>query len=113
MIVILFYRSKKCTYDKGNLVAAVQEVKNSKMSISEAARKFNVPRTTLSDHINGRVKDFRPPGHERELPEEVEAAIVEYIAYTSRQNFPLRRNDVRTIIIVSEYTGPYFGIHAI
>ena len=62
----------------------MHEVRNDKISISEAARKFNVPRATLSDHVNGRVKDFRAPGYERELPDELENSLMDYISYTSQ-----------------------------
>ena len=34
--------------------AAVKEVKKGK-SVTETAKQFNVPRTTLSDHVNGQI----------------------------------------------------------
>ena len=47
-------------------MSAKEEVKSGKMSISTAARHFNVPRTTLSDHVRGRVIDFKSPGEATE-----------------------------------------------
>ena len=82
-------------------MAAVLEVRNSKMGLRAAARHFNLPVTTLADHVHGRVQNFKTPGHERELPDDVEKALVDYVIYMSRQNFPLRRSDVRAIVMVS------------
>ena len=53
------------------------------MTITEPARKFNIPRSTVTDHVKGK-------GKARELSEEVETALVDYITYMSRQNFPFR-----------------------
>ena len=80
---------------------AVQEVHNSKRSISEVARQFKVPRTTLRDHVTGKTKDFTM-GAKRMLCEDLETILVDYIRFLQRQNFPVRRSDVRLIVIVSK-----------
>ena len=69
-------------------MAAVQEVQNSHMTITEAAEHFNTPRSTVADHVKGRVRDFNTPGPSRELPEDVETALVDCVTCMSRQNFP-------------------------
>ena len=71
------------------------------MSITEAATHYNVPRTTLSDHVHGKISDFKTSGPSRELDDELEDAVVGYLMYMSRQNFPLRRTDTRTLIVVN------------
>ena len=93
---------KRCEYKKEDLVSAKEEVKNGKMSISSAARHFNVPRTTLSDHVRGRVVNFRSPGPQRQLTDDLEECLVDYLIYMSRQNFPLRRTDTRNLIVVRD-----------
>ena len=81
-------------------MSAKEEVKNGNMSISSAARHFNVPRTTLSDHVRGRVVDFRCPGPQRQLTNDVEECLVDYLIYMSCQNFPLCHTDTRNLIVV-------------
>ena len=68
------------------------------MTISAASKKFGVPRTTLSDHIHGKVKG--PQGGPAMLSDQEETALVEYILYMSRHNFPLTREDIRSTVIV-------------
>ena len=88
-------------YDKGQLIEAVQSVNKGAMTITEAAKHYNVPRTTLSDHVHGKIEDFRSSGPSRELPDDLEEAVVDYLMYRSQQNFPLRRKDTRTLIVVN------------
>ena len=72
-----------------------------RMTITDAATYYKVPRTTLSDHVHGKVSDFKPSGPSRELPDDLEEALVGYLMYMSRQNFPLRRKDARALIVVN------------
>jgi len=44
-------------YGKG-----ITSCKDGKYKIKEAAREFNVPRTTLQDHLSGRVVHGVKPG---------------------------------------------------
>ena len=57
------------------------------MSVSAAAREFNVPRKTLSDKIN--IKHLLPPGRRTALNAEEEAALVNYINFMAARAFPL------------------------
>ena len=88
-------------YDKGKLIEAGQSVKKGAMTITEAAKHYSVPHTTLSDHVHGNIEDFRSSGPSRELPDDLEEAVVNYLMYMNCQNFPLQRKDTRTLIIVN------------
>ena len=68
------------------------------MTISAASKKFGVPRSTLSDHIHDKVKG--PQGGPAMLSKEEEQALVDYMLYMSRHNFPVTRDDIRSTIIV-------------
>ena len=47
-------RSKDLTEQEGRLLLAIQAFKNKEISsIREAARRFNIPRSTLQDRLNG------------------------------------------------------------
>ena len=90
----------KRKYEEHQLSDAIVEVKSGKMTIAAAARKYGVPRTTLSDHIHDKIKG--PQGGPPMLTEDEEVALVDYILYMSKHNFPLTRDDIRSTIIVRE-----------
>ena len=64
---------------------------------------YSVPRTTLTDHITGKSERFKP-GIPAMLTEDEEIALVDYIKYMASINMPLRRNDIRSTILVSIVT---------
>jgi hypothetical protein len=46
--------SQNSAYQEGRLLLAIQAIKNQEISsLRDAARRFNVPRTTLRDRVNG------------------------------------------------------------
>ena len=59
------------------------------LSISAAAKRFNVPRMTLSDRISGRVKLKSKMGVKTALSSEEESALCNYITYMANRGFPL------------------------
>ena len=44
--------------------------------------------------------DFNRPGRENLLSPQEEAALVEYIQYNASHNFPLKRQDLRSVVLV-------------
>ena len=95
------FSGQYCQYSKETLIEAVLEVKSNKMTVTEASKRYCIPRKTISNHVLGKVEDFRPTGRETALSGEEEASIVGYLKYMSRHNFPLRRSEVRGLIVVS------------
>lgn len=72
----------------------VEEIKNKKISLRSAAKKYNLPRSTLSDHYNG--KTTTPHGRKtvfRPIEEELLAAHAVKVA----ESFPLTRLDIRLL----------------
>ena len=70
------------------------------MSIRQAALKYGVPRRTVDDHASGKILHFNKSGVAPMLSEAEEEALVEYIEYMASHNMPLKRNDLRGIILV-------------
>jgi hypothetical protein len=78
---------KRCLYDLGKMTEAVDKVKNERCSISNAAKEFGVPRSTLSDRLN---KNLRPRSGPPTLFTASEEKILEnFIINLSRQHIPL------------------------
>nr|XP_034317011.1 uncharacterized protein LOC117686289 [Crassostrea gigas] len=51
------YPSKRRRWSPESMAAAVNEVKNGFLSLLKASKKYNVPKSTLHDHVTDRVKD--------------------------------------------------------
>ena len=65
-----------------------------KLSISAAAKQFNVPRTTLGDRVNGKVPVDVQMGRPVVLGSETEETLVKYISYAAEQRYPITRRQV-------------------
>ena len=87
-------------YRKEDLIEAVIQVRQKKLTGSEASIKFHIPRKTIMNHVEGKILDFNPTGRARALTEEEELAVVGYLKYMARSNFPLRRSEVKGLIVV-------------
>jgi hypothetical protein len=85
-------KRKLKVYNKDDLEAAFVAVKEEKMSIREASRKFNVPRTTLGDHIMERHGTTN--GRKPELSAEEEKMIVERVKLLGVWGFPFTSTDL-------------------
>ena len=91
---------KYCQYFREDLVEVVLNVKTKKMTSTEASQVYGIPRKTQTNHVLGKVNDFHTTGRDRALIDEEESAVVDYLKYMSRHNFPLRRCEVRSLIVV-------------
>ena len=90
------------------LVMAVRSIRNGS-SMAQASRIYNVPTSTLWDHIRGKCKDS-PKDHRKRttvLSEKEENALVEYCQLKAKTGLPLRRIDVSKVFLVRlhHYTG--------
>ena len=59
---------------------ALQDVTNGALGVRRAALEYQVPRSTLSDRVTGRVCPGAAPGPPKYLYEEVEKELVKWIA---------------------------------
>jgi hypothetical protein len=84
-------------YNDDNLMKAVSAVKKKQLTVSKAAREFNIPRTTISDHVKN--PDIRTKkGPVKQLTREETDGLVNYVLYMAGQGFPLTRRMVRCYV---------------
>ena len=83
-------------YSQENLLAAVKEVKEKRMSLGQAAKEFQVPKITLWDRVKDRVSDQL--GRPTVLSKMEEQILVERALILGEWGFPLTRRDLRILI---------------
>ena len=81
------------------MIEAVIEIKEKKLTGTEASVKFGIPRKTIMNHVGGKIENFNPTGRARALTNEEELAVVAFLKYMSRTNFPLS-SEVKGLIVV-------------
>ena len=80
---------KRKQWQDSDMKAAMEELREGKGTPSAVSRKYNVPRRTLTDRMNGRVQHGRKPGPPTVLSKVEEDALVSYLVYMAKQGFPL------------------------
>ena len=85
-----------------SMLAAVEAVRTSKMSISVAANWFKVPRKTqtLDDRLKGRVQHGTHPGVSTVLTVQEENSLINYLLHMAQCGFPLTRTMVKSLCLV-------------
>ena len=78
-----------------SMLAAMEAVRTSQMSISVAANRFKVPRKTLDDRLKGRVQHGSHPGVSTVLTVQEENSLVNYLLHMAQCGFPLTRTMVK------------------
>ena len=66
----------------------MKAVQEEGMTVSGAAKQFQVPRKTLDDRIKGRVEHGSRPGPPTALSAEEEGALAAYLLYMAKHGFP-------------------------
>ena len=71
---------KKCKlWDDSSMTKAMEAVKNGKMGVHRAAEEYNMPRTTLKDILDGRVKHGSKSGPDPYLTSSEEDELVSFL----------------------------------
>ena len=68
-------RRKMIQWSNESMEAAMEAVSGGEMSVSAAAKRFDVPRKTLDDRVKGRVRHGTKPGVSTVLSPEEETAL--------------------------------------
>lgn len=71
-------KQAKKPYAEESLVLALEELKYQEISIRQAAAKYGIPKSTLSDYASGKVKVGRRPGPLPVLTPDEEKRLVEW-----------------------------------
>ena len=85
---------KRCNYQDAALKNALADVKNRTRTVTDAARHYRVPRSTLDHRVKGRHPGTA--GRQKKLSEEEESALEEYIRYMDQIGHPLGVSEVKT-----------------
>ena len=89
-------------YTNDSLMEAVKLSRMGSQSIRSISKQYDIPRRTLRGYVSNAEKPTTPkPGPERMLTMEEETALVDYIMYMAEHNFPLSRDDLRSVILVN------------
>ncbi|XP_060577256.1 uncharacterized protein LOC132734512 [Ruditapes philippinarum] len=93
-------RGKTQLYNKTSLDDAVNAVKEG-MSIRQAAKHFNVPKSTIGDRISGKHELHVPNGRPPHIPKAIEDKIVDAVKMAARRGIGLTRQQVlnRTLVL--------------
>ncbi|KAK9886620.1 hypothetical protein WA026_017543 [Henosepilachna vigintioctopunctata] len=84
------YKRKTVTkYSLEDLKKAIDDVKTNKLSIGKAAEIYNVPKTTIFDHLKKPVIKLPRAGRKILFTEDQEAELVDYIVKCSKLYYGL------------------------
>lgn len=78
-------------YSEQQMVLAVAEIKNNNISVRDAAKKFNVPKTTLNNKARGLFSLTRKMGPKTFLEPSIENKIVKCLFTLAEAGFPLTK----------------------
>ena len=70
--------------------------------MASASRKFGTPRTTITDYNKKNFETVKKLGAPKMLSDSEETALVEYLSYMSERRMPMRRCDLRGVVLVIE-----------
>ena len=86
------------TWDTGKMEKACREVQEGTLSIRRAAEAYCIPKSTLSDHVTGQVKDGAHSGPSRYLSDEEEAEMVHFLVGSANVGYARTKKDVLAIV---------------
>ena len=75
----------------------IEAINNKKMSYSEAALCYNIPKTTIFCRLKG-INGAAGVGRPRAISQPTERLIVELVQFMSDIGFSLKRNDILTVV---------------
>ena len=80
------------------MIAAMEDVRDGKMSINRSASVHGVPRTTLKDRLSGRVKHGTKPGPKPYLTNEEEASLANHLVEAASIGYGKTRKEVKILV---------------
>ena len=86
------------SWNKDSLDMACQEVREGRLSIRRAADTYQIPKSTLSDRVSGRVREGSHSGPSRYLTDEEEAELVYFLVGSANVGYAKTKKDVLAIV---------------
>ncbi|XP_053381705.1 uncharacterized protein LOC123536821 [Mercenaria mercenaria] len=84
-------------YTEEDLFRAVSAVKRNQLTVTQAAKEYGLPRTTLTDHIKYPESKTKK-GPQKQLNKEESDGLVAFVLYMAGQGFPMTRRMVRCYV---------------
>lgn len=86
---------KRFRYDDQTLQKALEVIRKSEMNISQASRKYLIPKSTLSNKLKGKVPEVRRMGPPTILTTEEEERLEKWILSKAVLGFPMHPDEVK------------------
>ncbi|XP_033730751.1 uncharacterized protein LOC117320202 [Pecten maximus] len=81
-------------YTTEALDSAVSAVRSGHLSLRKASKKYAVPKTTLIDHVSGRIESGARPGRKPYLTPKVEEALVSKVISAADKGFGMSKSQL-------------------
>jgi hypothetical protein len=95
-MVRCFKPKRAKTYASCQLQSAIDAVNERKMSVREAAKEFQVPKSTICDHVI--EKHIRKCGHQTAFSYKEEKRIAKCLIFSSQYGWPCDRRDLAAMV---------------
>ena len=92
------YEQKWFKYSEESLLEAVREIKEGKMSLSEASRVHNISKATLDNKVKNKVRMERKMGPATILTNEEKSNVAKWIIDKAKLGFPIHADNVKDSI---------------
>ena len=81
-------------WSQESLNEALRQIRSGELKVTEASKKFKVPRTTIFDRLRNRVDEQCPMGRKRALTPQQEIDLCKYMNHMNSCGSPLTKNEV-------------------
>lgn len=85
---------KRLKYSQENMEKALQDIREKKMSINQAAKLYNIPKTTVLDTLKEKYKNPRNIGGPTVLTSSEEMLLVNWILELREVGFPVTKTQL-------------------
>ena len=104
-------RGRRKVWSEGAMERALRDVTNGVLGVRRAALEYNIPKSTLSDRVSGRVRPGATSGAPRYLDAEEEEEVVRWITGCAEVGCAKSVREVRAV--VSAIVAKKFGVASI
>jgi len=85
-------------WSREKLTRACDDVRQGKLSIRRAELAYNIPKSTIQDHVSGHVADGVNPGHRKYLTESEEVYLVSFLIKCSDIGYARSRKQILCLV---------------
>ena len=92
--IFVYYKIRLHSFADEDIESALNDITEKHISISQAAKDYNIPRKTLADRKNKRWNSDKV-GHHTKLTPKEESSLKNYIFYIASHAFPLNIKQIK------------------